>query len=134
MPREPLPSNIAEFLAAPRPSVMATTRGDGTPASTPCWYELLSDDHVLLSTYSSAMRLRNLRSNPAISLTVIDLDDWYTHVNLFGAVTEIREDPELADADRLSMRYTGKPFEERVSCTSVQFKVARWHSYGALRV
>ncbi len=87
----------------------------------------------MLSMYSSAIRLNNLRSNPAISLTVFDLDDWYTHVNLLGDVTDIHEDPELEDADKLAVRYTGKPFEPRVSCTTVLFRVNRWHTYGRLR-
>jgi PPOX class probable F420-dependent enzyme len=128
----PLPERVQEFLAAPRPSVVATVRADGTPASTPCWYECF-DGSVLLSAYATAVRLHNLQRNPAVSLTVFDLDDWYTHVNLLGPVTSITGDDDLVDADRLSERYTGKPFEPRVPCTSVRFGIERWHTYGRLK-
>jgi hypothetical protein len=58
-------------------------------------------------------RLRHMRENPLVSLTVFDGDDWERHVTLLGRVISIEPDDDLTDIDRLAIRYTGKPFGTR---------------------
>jgi hypothetical protein len=71
-----------------------------------------------------------VRSDPRISLTILD-KSWYHHVTLLGRVTELRDDPELADLDRLSLRYFGKRYPNReLRCVSAVMDVERWHSFG----
>ena len=61
----------------------------------------------------SRLRLRYMRENPAVALTVLGEDSWYAQVTLLGRVVSIEDDPDLAGIDRLSIRYLGKPYQSR---------------------
>ena len=75
-------------------------------------------------------RLQHLRRDPRVSLTVLQKDDWYTHVSLFGVVERIEDDPDLADIDRLAIRYTGNPFRNRESPrVSAWMRIERWERW-----
>ncbi|MEU5275637.1 PPOX class F420-dependent oxidoreductase [Streptomyces asoensis] len=133
MSKPPLPPEAVELLSRPNPCVMATLRSDGSPVSTPTWY-LWEDGHVLISLDESRVRLRHLRRDPRLTLTVLDADDWYTHVTLIGRVTGLREDDGLTDIDRISTHYTGKPYPDRVRPrVSASIEIDRWHGWGALK-
>ena len=130
MPAAPLPSALRAFLAGPRSAVVGTVRGDGSPVTTACWYGLEEDGRILLTMDRDSHRLRQLRSEPRLALTVLG-DDWYNQLSLLGRVVEMREDPELADIDALSHRYLGEPYEDRsYNGMSVLFEVERWHTWG----
>lgn len=126
-----IPSELARFLEQPRFAVLATVRRDGSPATTACWYDL-EEGKLLITMYSDAHRLPNIRNNPHVAMTVLG-EDPYQHVSLSGRVAEIWDDPDLKVMDRLSMRYTGEPWgQERKPCVSALVQIDRWHSYGLL--
>jgi PPOX class probable F420-dependent enzyme len=114
MPAVPVPPEIDAFLAAANPAVVATVSPSGAPHSAATWYDW-EDGRVLLNMDESRLRLGYLRKNPAVALTVLAAGDWYRHVTLLGNVVSIEEDEGLVDIDRLSMRYTRKPYGNRVS-------------------
>ncbi|MFI1926077.1 MULTISPECIES: PPOX class F420-dependent oxidoreductase [unclassified Streptomyces] len=133
MSKPPLPPEAVELLGRPNPCVMATLRSDGAPVSTPTWY-VWEDGRVLISLDESRVRLQHLRRDPRLTLTVLDSDDWYTHVTLIGRVAELHEDEGLTDIDRISTHYTGKPYPDRVrSRVSAWIEIDRWHGWGALK-
>jgi PPOX class probable F420-dependent enzyme len=112
---------------------MATVRSDGTPVSTPTWY-LWEDGRVLVNLDEGRVRLKHLRRDPRVTLTVLDEGDWYTHVTLIGRVAALLDDEGLADIDRISRHYTGKPYPDRVRPrVSAWVEVERWHAWGALK-
>jgi hypothetical protein len=127
MPRAPVPPELASFLAAPRPSVVAVVRADGSPVTAATWYEWL-DGRVLLPMLRSSRRLAHIRRDPRIALTVLG-DSWYTQVSVLGRAVEIREEG-FADIDRISLSYFGKPYTPRdAEIASVVFEVERWHAW-----
>ena len=129
MPKAPLPPELGRFVAAPRPAVVGTVRPDGSPVTTGTWYGW-EDGRLLLTMDASGPRIRNLRNNPRVALTIFG-ESWYDHVSLLGAVVELRDDPDLADLDRLSMRYDGTPYPDRdIRCVSVLVAIERWHTWG----
>ena len=132
MPKTPIPADLDSFLAGPNLCVVASVRPDGELHTAATWYEWLEDRTVLLNMDGSRARLRYLRLDPRIALTVLGAGDWYSHVSLAGTVTEIRRDPDLADIDRLSLRYDGRPYDDRSrdSWTAI-VTVARWHAWGS---
>lgn len=133
MSKPPLPSEAQELLRKPNPCVMATLRSDGSPVSTPTWY-LWEDGRVLINLDEGRVRLRHLRNDPRVTLTVLDLDNWYTHVTLIGRVAEMRDDEGLADIDRLSRHYGGDAYPNRERPrVSAWVEVERWHGWGALK-
>ncbi|MFF8594794.1 PPOX class F420-dependent oxidoreductase [Streptomyces sp. NPDC015220] len=133
MSKPPLPPEAVELLRSPNPCVMATLRSDGAPVSTPTWY-LWEEGRVLISLDEGRVRLRHLRRDPRVTLTVLAGDDWYTHVTLIGRVVGMHADDGLADIDRLSTHYTGRPYPDRVRArVSAWIEVDRWHGWGALK-
>ncbi|NUO45036.1 MAG: PPOX class F420-dependent oxidoreductase [Streptomyces sp.] len=133
MSKPPLPAEAQELLRRPNSAVMATLRSDGAPVSTPTWY-VWDDGRALISLDEGRIRLKHLRRDPRITLTVLDGDDWYTHVTLIGRVVETYEDEGLTDADRIATHYIGKPYPDRVRTrVSAWIEVERWHGWGAHR-
>ncbi|OLT48723.1 PPOX class F420-dependent enzyme [Saccharomonospora sp. CUA-673] len=133
MSTPPLPAEAVELLRRPNPAVMATLRSDGAPVSAATWYLWEDDGRVLVNLDEGRARLKHLRRDPRVTLTVLD-ENWYTHVTLIGRVTEIREDDGLTDIDRLATHYLGAQYPDRVRTRySAWIEVERWHGWGAHR-
>ncbi|MFE9774379.1 PPOX class F420-dependent oxidoreductase [Streptomyces sp. NPDC005931] len=133
MSKPPLPHEADALLRRPNPCVMATVRSDGAPVSTPTWY-LWEDGRVLISLDEGRVRLKHLRRDPRVTLTVLADGDWYTHVTLVGRVVEMHDDEGLADIDRLSRHYGGRPYPRRDRArVSAWIEVDRWHGWGAMK-
>jgi PPOX class probable F420-dependent enzyme len=89
---------------------------------------------VLLGLDASRARLKHLRADPRVSLTVLAEDDWYTHVSLQGRVGPIVDDEGLQAIDRLSRHYTGNSYPNRESPrVSTRLTIERWHGWGKMR-
>lgn len=130
MSHPPLPASVQELLRQPNPSVMATVRHDGAPVTAPTWY-LWEDEHVLLNLDEARVRLRHIRANPQVSLTVLAGTDWYSHVTLTGRVVSITADEGLRDIDRIATHYTGAPYADRVRPrVTARMEVERWYGWG----
>ncbi|SEE79574.1 TIGR03618 family F420-dependent PPOX class oxidoreductase [Ruania alba] len=131
MPKAPLPEQVLELLRRPNPAVMATIHPDGYPVSVATWYLITDDGRLLLNVDAGRARLRHLQENPHVSLTALD-ENWYTHVSVQGRVVELYDDTDLADIDRLSIHYGGKPYPVRDRPrVSVLVELDRWHGWGA---
>ncbi len=128
VPRAPLPPEVVEVLRRPNPAVVATVRADGSPHTVATWYDW-DNGQVLLNMDVSRLRLRHMRADPRVALTVLD-EDWYRHVSLLGSIVRIEADPDLAGIDRLALRYTGAPFRKRnAERISAWMAVEAWHGW-----
>lgn len=131
MSKPPLPEPAVAMLRKPNPAVIATLRDDGQPVSAATWY-LWEDGRVLVNMDEGRRRLAHLRRDPRVSLTVLDEQGWYTHISLIGRVAELRDDEGLADIDRISQHYTGRPYPRRDRTrVSAWIEIERWHGWGA---
>jgi len=134
VPKPPLPDDIVETLQRPNPAVIGVVRADGAPVTVPTWY-LYEDGRILVNMDAERRRLDHLRSDPRVSLTVMDRDDWHNHVSFLGRIT-LQDDPGLADIDRIAQHYTGERYgyanrdRPRVSGW---IEIDSWHAWGALR-
>ncbi|MFH0245642.1 PPOX class F420-dependent oxidoreductase [Streptomyces sp. HK10] len=133
MSKPPLPEAAVTMLGKANPAVITTLRPDGQPVSTATWY-LWEDSRVLVNMDEARKRLRHVRNDPRVTLTVLDEGNWYTHLSLIGRVAEIRDDPELADIDRLARHYLGEPYPRRDRRrVSAWIEIDRWHGWGSLK-
>jgi PPOX class probable F420-dependent enzyme len=126
-----LPAELDEFVRRPLPAVIATLRVEGSPHTVATWYDW-EDGRVLVNMDASRLRLRHLRRDSRVALTVLGGgdDDWYRHVSLIGRVAAITDDGSLADIDRLAVRYTGRPFRDRdAKRVSAWLEPERWHAW-----
>ena len=124
-----MPPEVDEFLAKANPAVVASLRPDGSPHTAATWYDW-EDGRVLLNMEDSRVRLRYMRVDPRVSLTVLAENDWYHHVSLMGRIVSIGEDVDLRDIDRLALRYTGKPYRKRDRTRfTAWLEPERWHEW-----
>jgi PPOX class probable F420-dependent enzyme len=112
VPPPPVPPEVDALLARPNPAVIASVRRDGSPHTVATWYGW-EDGRLLLTMDESRLRLRFLRRDPHVAVTVLDGDDWGRHVSLLGRVVSLEEDRDLEATDRLAVHYSGRPFRRR---------------------
>jgi PPOX class probable F420-dependent enzyme len=111
---------------------MATVGPGGHPVSVATWY-VWENDRALVNLDEGRKRLKHLTNDPRVSLTVLDGEDWYSHVSIQGRVVDIHDDTELVDIDRIAQHYTGKSFRNRHrGRVSVWIQPERWHVWGSL--
>jgi PPOX class probable F420-dependent enzyme len=129
MPKAPLPPDVVDFIKERRPGIVSTVRPDGSPHAATTWY-MWTGEHILLNMDRSRKRLANMEREPRIALTVIDGDNWGRSVTLLGHVERFYADEELADIDKLALRYQGYVFEARVrDSVTALMKVDQWHGW-----
>jgi PPOX class probable F420-dependent enzyme len=129
MPPTPVPADIDAFLRRPNPAVVASTRRDGSLHTVATWYDW-EDNRVLLNMDESRLRLRFMRRDPRVALTVLDEEDWGRHVSLMGRIATLEEDQGLHDIDRLALRYSGQPFGTRDRRRfSAWVEIDAWHAW-----
>lgn len=111
--------------------MIASLTPSGAPHSVATWYDW-DPDGVLVNMDASRLRLRYLRRDPRVALTVLDDGSWYRHTSLMGRVESMHDDEGLRDIDRLALRYTGAPYPERAHRrVSAWVRVERWHGWDA---
>jgi PPOX class probable F420-dependent enzyme len=132
MPKSPLPEAAVALLRKPNPAVITTLRQDGQPVSTATWY-LWDDGRVLVNMDEGRKRLEYMRNDPRVALDVLDESDWYTHLAITGHVDQWRDDPGLADIDRIARHYVGHPYQQRDrGRISAWLAIDAWHGWGAM--
>ncbi|MFE5289168.1 PPOX class F420-dependent oxidoreductase [Nocardia sp. NPDC056611] len=130
MPATPVPAPIAEFLARPNPAVFASNRPDGQPVSVATWY-LYENGRILVNLADFRKRLDYLREDPRVTLTVLEGDNWYSHVSIQGRIASIENDPDSSVIDRIAEHYTGGQYPVRdQKRVSVWIEIDRWHAWG----
>jgi PPOX class probable F420-dependent enzyme len=126
-----LSDDATAMLSRPNPAVISTVRRDGQPVSAATWY-LLRDGRVMVNMDAGRKRLAHIRHDPRVSLTVLDGENWYTHVTLIGRIVDIYADDGLADIDALSRHYTGEQYGRRDRPrVSALLEIERVHGWGA---
>jgi PPOX class probable F420-dependent enzyme len=102
-------------------ATLATVGEDGRPQLTEVWF-LADDQGLRLSLNDSRQKVKNLRSNPACTLFVLDLANPYRYLEVRGDA-RIEADPDYEFADRVGAKYDAdlrehdQPGEQRVVVT-----------------
>lgn len=91
---------------------LATLMTDGSPQVAPVWVDL-ERDFILVSTGEGSLKAKNTRRDARVGLSVIAMDNPYREAQLRGRVVERRPDADFGTMDRISRKYTGKPFPFR---------------------
>lgn len=111
MPLPPLSPSAVELMVAANPAVLATVRKDGSPHTVAVWFDWV-DERVLLNMDANRKRLRNIEANPAVSLSILDGENWLRQLTLRGPAT-LEPDDGLVTVDRLARRYIGTDYPIR---------------------
>ncbi|HZA93989.1 MAG TPA: PPOX class F420-dependent oxidoreductase [Gemmatimonadales bacterium] len=88
---------------------LATIGPDGRPQVNPVWF--LSDgQHVYLSVKPDTVKYWNLRTNPAVAMSIGDLAHPNRYVEVRGEVVAFELYDTLAWVNQLARKYTGADF------------------------
>jgi PPOX class probable F420-dependent enzyme len=85
---------------------------DGSPNTTPVWIGV-NGDYILIGSAEGSLKVRNLRRDPRLGLSVVDFHDPYEEAQIRGRVVEFRDDSDFKVLDEISRKYTGKQFPMR---------------------
>jgi PPOX class probable F420-dependent enzyme len=83
--------------------VLATTNADGSPQTSVLWVGL-DGDTVVISAMAHRRKVRNIKRDPRVSLTIIDAGNPYHSVEIRGKA-DVIDDPERSLSFRLSHKY-----------------------------
>jgi PPOX class probable F420-dependent enzyme len=104
-----LSDDVLALLRAPSTCYLATTMPDGSPQLTQVWVDTDGTD-VVINTVEGHQKLRNVRRDPRVALSVSDPARPSDYVQIRGTVREITTDGARANIDELSQKYLGKPY------------------------
>ena len=85
---------------------VATINADGSPQISPVWVEH-DGTHVILNSEQTRLKVRNLKRNPAVSVSIQNPADSYQYVEIRGRVVEITPEGGFEGIDRLGKKYMG---------------------------
>ena len=109
---------VRAMLARANLAHLATVLPGGAPHSVPVWVDLDEGDRLLFFTQAGSRKARNLAADGRVALSVEDRDDPYEQCDVRGRVVRRLEgDAALEVADRLGVKYTGRPFPMRAPAT-----------------
>src|SRR5581483_2795920 len=108
----PLQPEVKSLLSRPNFAHLATLMPDGSPNVTPVWVSL-EGDRILICTSEGSLKVRNLRRDPRLGISIVDFHDPYEEAQIRGRVVEFRDDSNLELKDRTAQKYTGCPFPMR---------------------
>lgn len=91
-------------------ATVATIGRDGHPHLTVIWLER-DGDELLYSTTVDRAQAKNLARDPRVTVMINPPDNPYVYAEIRGTAT-LTPDPERALPDRLSRKYTGRPYAE----------------------
>lgn len=125
-----LDTDVRALLDARNFATVTTLNPDGGPQSSVMWFKR-DGDTVLLSTTADRQKARNLARDPRVSISVYDLANPYSSVELRGTA-ELLPDPDKRLPHELSHRYLGvdppvaEPTEVRLVIRVTPAKVLRF--------
>ncbi len=100
-----LDASVRALLDGKNFASVATLGPDGAPHNSVVWIKR-EGDTVLFSSTAGRQKVRNLRRDPRVSLTVFDLADPYTSVEIRGTAEILPDEGKRLPHD-LSHKYLG---------------------------
>ncbi len=104
--REMTGQEMEAFLSEPQLAHVATVRGNGAPHMAPIWYEY-ADGKVWMITDDASVKVRNIRRDPRVMVSMASNDEPYRYVLVEG-VAEIAYDGVAERIRSICVRYWGE--------------------------
>ncbi|MBI4465513.1 MAG: PPOX class F420-dependent oxidoreductase [Acidobacteria bacterium] len=101
-----IPANFLDLFHKRALGNLATLMPDGTPQVTTVWVDY-DGGYVLFNSARGRQKVRNLRRDPRLALSILDPDNPYRYVEIRGRVVEITEQGADEHINRLAKKYLG---------------------------
>jgi PPOX class probable F420-dependent enzyme len=86
---------------------IATTNKDGSPQVTPVWIDF-DGTYIIVNSEQKRLKVRNLKRDPRVSLSVCDAENPYSYIGVKGRVVEITTTGGFEGIDKLAQQYIGQ--------------------------
>jgi PPOX class probable F420-dependent enzyme len=106
LPKNSISEQGLKLLQGPNLAHLATMGPDNCPHVTPVWIDVEGDD-IVINSAEGRQKVRNLRTNPQCSISLVDPEDPYNVLAIQGRVVEITEEGADEHIDRLAKKYLG---------------------------
>ncbi len=103
-----IPETHRDLAEQPIVSILATSLPNGQPHTTAIW-RYYDGAHVLFITSRGLQKEKNMQAHPYVSIMTLDLQNPARYLEIRGVVEEITEEGAVAQLDRMTQFYTGKP-------------------------
>ena len=105
----PLNDDLLALLRQPSICYIATLMPDGSPQLTQTWVDT-DGEHVLINSVEGFQKVRNVRRDPRVAITVADSTNPARYYALRGRVLAISADGAADHIEQLSQRYLGTAY------------------------
>jgi PPOX class probable F420-dependent enzyme len=104
-----LSENMLAMLRQPSTCYIATTMPDGSPQITQTWVDT-DGEHVIINTVQGYVKLKNIARDPRVAIAISDPHNPTRYLQIRGRVVETTTNGAAEHIERLSHKYTGKPY------------------------
>jgi PPOX class probable F420-dependent enzyme len=109
MPIAPVPDSYNDILESTTMGHLATIGRDGRPQVNPVWF-LWDGKHILLSIRPETVKYRNLRRDPHLAMSFLDLENPHRYLEIRDQVKSWELYLTLEFVNQLARKYTGADF------------------------
>jgi PPOX class probable F420-dependent enzyme len=107
-----IPEGFKDLLQKKAFAHLATVMPDGSPQSSPVWFDV-EGDLIRVNSARGRVKDRNMRRNPKVALSIMDPDNTYRYLGIRGTVVDVTERGADAHIDTLARKYLGKDYPFR---------------------
>ena len=86
---------------------VATIRKDGSPQVSPIWVDF-DGTHIILNSEETRAKVKNLKRDPRVAISVFNHDNPYEYVQISGRVVEITTNGGAEGIDKMAQKYLGQ--------------------------
>jgi PPOX class probable F420-dependent enzyme len=104
-----LPDDLLALLHQPSTCYLSTVMPDGSPHLTQTWVDT-DGQHVLINSVEGHQKVRNIRRDPRVAVTVADPGQPARYFWIRGKVLDVTTDGAVDHIEKLSQRYLGGPY------------------------
>lgn len=104
-----LTDDLLALLHQPSTCYIATVMADGSPQITQTWVDT-DGEHVLINSVEGFQKIKNIRRDPRVALTVSDPQNPSRYHALRGQVLDITADGAADHIEHLARRYLGTAY------------------------
>ncbi len=105
-------------------AALTTLLPSGQPQTQIMWVDA-DADHVLINTEVHRQKFKNVSRDPRVTVTIFAAGNPYSYAEIRGRVVEVvRGEEARAHIDRVSEKYTGKPYASQIQSERVLLRIA----------
>ena len=104
-----LPEGLLALLHQPSTCYLATVMPDGSPQLTQTWVDT-DGRHILINSVQGFQKIKNIRRDPRVAVTVSDPDNPARYYSVRGRVLDVTTDGAAEHIEKLAQRYLGSPY------------------------